>query len=434
MKTMLISSLFIAIIISPVFAFEFFDIRPPDSSTTADFQNSSIAWRPQGDYALLVSTRIYVPSAVGIHRYEYATENLTYQDYVFPQYDFERVEFCSDGSYALITGGEHIYRYEHNGTGFGAVTELTDIENPGSCTITFFDVIRHPVSVTEPLYILANIECGSSNRVKIFRYDPDHNPQIYLDESGGIGPEDSSNFEPWTGAWQADGDYLVWGNRTANGWHGRIFVWDPDHSTFPPNIVTDEMQDFAGGGLTNISTICMSPVSGSRFAMVKGMGRVVRFTEYPTTMTADFPSEYHKATSEGDSGFNAAGTHCLFLERQEWSPCHSIMVYDSVGDAITISQSLCGPNFTNQTNVRIKALEWHPTEQMGLMAGSKRWIFKFTDDPVPTATPTSIPVTPTPTSPPLQTVPSTGNSGIILLLIVFGSFLIIFRKQRCSID
>ena len=140
-------------------------------------------------------------------------------------------------------------------------------------------------------------------------------------------------------------------------------------------------------------------------------------------MVADWPSEWHSAISTGDSGFNAAGTHCLVLERQEWTPCHSLMVYDFLGDTISIEQSLCGPDFTNQTGVRITALEWHPTEQMGLMAGENRWIFKFTDDPIPTASPTqtSTPTsnTPSPTSPPLLPIPATGTPGILMLLVCF---------------
>lgn len=378
-------------------AFEFSDIRPPDSSTSADFCNSGIAWRPQGDYALLVSTRVYSPYSVGIHRYVTATGTLTYQAYVYPDYNFQRVAFNSDGSYALITGDNHIFRYEHNESGFGTVAELTDIEDAGFCTISFYDVFRHPTDPSEPLYILSNQACGSAHRVKIYRYDPDHSPQLYVDASGGIGPADSSAFEPWSGAWQADGDYLVWGNRTANGWHGGIFVWDPDHSAFPPNAVTNEMQFFSGGGLTNISTVCMSPVPGTRFVLVKGTGRVVRFTEYPTTMTADFPSEWHTSISEGDSSYNSAGTRCIFVERQEWTPYHSVMVFDETGDAVTIEQGVYGPGFTHQTGVRIYAVEWHPFLQMGLMAGGNRWIFRFDDDPIPT------PASPTPTVVPTET-------------------------------
>ncbi|MCD4652381.1 hypothetical protein K8T06_00415, partial [bacterium] len=86
---------------------------------------------------------------------------------------------------------------------------------------------------------------------------------------------------------------------------------------------------------------------------------------------------------------------------------------------ISIEQSLCGPDFTNQTGVRITALEWHPTEQMGLMAGGNRWIFKFEDDQIPTPTPTPTSNTPTPTSPPLLPIPTTGTPGILMLLVCF---------------
>lgn len=390
-------------------AIDFTDIRPPDSSTTANFCNSGIAWRPQGDYALLVSTRIYYPTSVGVHRYVYDTGTLTYQAYVFPDYNFQRIEFSADGSYALITGDDQIYRYDHNASGFGTVTELIDIEDSGTCTISFYDVLRHPTDDSEPLYILANQACGSAHQVRIYRYDPAHTPQVYIDDSGGISPSDTSAFEPLTGAWQADGDYLVWGNRTNNGWHGGIFIWDPDHSTFPPNAVTDEMQFFADGGLTNISTVCTSPVAGTRFVMVKGTGRVVRFTEYPTTMVADYPSEWHTSISDGDSSYNSAGTTCIFVERQGWDPYHTIMLYDADGDVITIDQGVFGSGFTNQTDVHIYAVEWHPFLQMGLMAGGNRWIFRFEDDPIPTpatATPT---VTATPTSEPSVTMTPTGT-------------------------
>lgn len=412
-----------------VAAFDFTDIRPPDSTISANFENSSIAWRPQGDYAILVSTRTYVPNdMVGIHRYDYATGTLTYQAFTVGQHYFRRVEFSADGSYALITGDTHIYRYDHNASCIGSVTEITDIENPGGCTISYYDVLRHPTLPSEPLYILANLACGSENRVKILRYTPMSTPQITVDESGGISPMDTSAFEPWTGAWQADGDYLVWGNRTANGWHGGIFLWDPDHSTFPPQTPTNEMQFFGSGGLTNISTVCMSPVSGSRFVLVKGTGRVVRFTEYPTVMIADYPwPDYYQTISTGDSGYNAAGDMCIFLERQAFYP-HAVMVFDANGDGVTIDEELSTPGFTNY-GVRIRAMEWHPSVNMGLMAGEDRWIFRFDDGTVPTpATPTPG-ITPTPSVTPGQPVPATGPGATILLVLAIGVILLIQSKH-----
>ncbi|MBN1295680.1 hypothetical protein JXA80_02800 [bacterium] len=414
-------------------AMDFFDVRPPDSTITAQFGNSSIAWRPQGDYALLVSTRIYYPECVGIHRFDFGTNALTYQDYIYPQYHFERVGFHADGSFALITGGEHLYRYDHSENGFGSVTEIVDIENPGGCVITFFDVLRHPVSPSEPMYILANLACGSSHHVNVLRYDPSSSPQVYVDVSGGIGPSDSSAFEPWTGAWQADGDYMVWGNRTNNGWLGGIFVWDPDHSTFPPNSVTNQMAFFSDSTLTNISTICMSPFPGKRYAMVKGTGRVVRFTEFPTTMVSDYPAGYHTSISTGDSGFDAAGQTCLVVERQGYYP-HRVMLFDADGDLFTIEQEVAGAGFTNYGEP-ITAVEWHPFEPMGLMAGRNRWIFRFAGDPVPspvTPTPT-LTSTPTqePTATPVPVVPAIGLSGLILLELVLGLFISIpIRNKR----
>ena len=409
-------------------ALEFYDVRPPDSQIAANFENSSIAWRPQGDYAILVSTRTYVPnSSVGIHRYDTATGGLTYQGYTVGQHYFSRAEFSADGTYAVITGDTHIYRYDHSPSGFGTVTEITDIENPGGCTITYFDVLRHPVQPSEPMYILANLHCGSEHRVKVLRYDPLSSPQITVDESGGISPGDPSAFEPWTGAWQADGDYMVWGNRTANGWQGGIFIWDPDHSTFPPGSTTNEMVFFGSSGLTNISTVCMSPVSGSRFVLVKGTGRVVRFTEYPTVMIADYPwPDYYTSIGTGDSGYNAAGDTCVFVERQGFYP-HRVMLFDGSGDGITIEETVSGAGFTNYAS-QILAMEWHPSLNMGLMAGEDRWIFRFDDGAVPTpATPTPTPtVTPTPGLP----VPATGTGGTILLITVIGGILLIHSIRK----
>ncbi len=430
----------------------FEDIRPPDSSTTANFANSSIAWRPQGDYAILVSTRVFYPSSVGIHRYVLDEGQLDYQAYTFPDQNFQRAEFSADGTYALITGDQKIFRYEHNPDGFGTVTELTDIEDSASCTISFFDVLRHPVDGNEPMYIMANVNCGSTHQMKVYRYDPLASPQIYADVTGGVTPlVTGTGYEPITAAWQADGLYMVIGNYQPSSAHGGFFVWDPHHALFPPHHQTNVMQFFSvgGGASANVKTLCMSPVSTDpRFVML-AMGRVVRFTEYPTTMVADFPSAWHESMVVGDSGFNTSGSLCIFVEHANWLPHHRILLYDSVGDEIDLEFPVVGPNFTHHTGVRISSMKWHPFLNMGLMAGGNRWIFKFeyfpspeeptptptpveptntpisTNTPIPTNTPTPVP---TPEPPP---IPAAGPMGLGLLIGLL-TLLIHFSRRKTT--
>ena len=121
----LIMSIAMMLSVSPIVrgAWTFTDVNPPGASSSPEIYNSGIAWRPSGDYALLVSGN-------GLYRYEYPSGTLTFQTYSGTT--MYRAEWALDGTYAVITGNTHIYRYDHSESGFGAVTEITDIEGSGS--------------------------------------------------------------------------------------------------------------------------------------------------------------------------------------------------------------------------------------------------------------------------------------------------------------
>lgn len=400
-------------------AWTFTDVNAPGATSDPSFYNSSITWRPQGDYAILANTN-------GLYRYDYPSGTLAYQAFSGSLY---RAAFAPDGSYALITGGSHIYRYEHAEVGFGTLTEITDIESPGSATITFYDIVWNPVEPDGPAFICCNRGGGSSHQLVVYRYDPDVSPMVYSDYSGGTFTSQYA-FAPISTAFQADGDYMVIGcTQSAPYCHG-FFVFDPDQSTFP--VQAGNLLQYFGNNfyVGNTNTVAMSPVSGKRFVLVRGNGRVVRWTQQslPATFILDYP-DWYTAISGGDSDYNTSGTIGLFLERQEWSPNHHIMVNDADGNEVTNALPVTSAGFTNQT-LRIYAVEWNPTAEMGLMAGEDRWIFRFDSEPIPTPAST---VTPTPTpvasaTPEPPVIPSSGQGGIVVMMILGG--LLLAGRQR----
>ena len=52
----------------------FSDVNPPGGSSTPAVFNSGIAWRPQGDYAIIAATD-------GLYRYDYPSGTLSYASY-----------------------------------------------------------------------------------------------------------------------------------------------------------------------------------------------------------------------------------------------------------------------------------------------------------------------------------------------------------------
>ncbi len=393
----------------------FTDVNAPGSSSQPDFYNSSIDWRPQGDYALIAGN-------TGLYRYEYPSGALSFHAY--SSADIRRVRWAPDGSYAVVTGGEHIYRYEHSASGFGTLTEITDIQGSATYDITFFDVVFNPVNAADPPYIGTNRQSGSDKQLVIFRYDPAASPQVYWDYSGGLSLMAGSSkmsYQPVSMAFQADGDYIVIANAYGLNSQG-VHVYDPDQSTFPVE-ATGAMQYYGyPGDIGNARAVEMSPVSGTRFVLLKGNGMVVRLVEHG--LPADFVEDdtgaaWYTGIMGGEISYSYNGGYAIALERQQWSPNHIVMLFAENGDFIQ-HLNVVSAGFTNE-EMRLTAIKWHPFAPIGLIGGQHRWLFKFETDslpyPLPTATPTAT-VTPTPVP-----VPATHGTGLILLLVFCGMFV-----------
>ena len=410
-------------------AWNFQEVNAPGSSTS--IIDSGIAWRPQGDYALIARDEI-------LYRYEYATGILSFE--IHSGENLWRAEWSPSGEYALITGNTEIYRYDHAAGGFGTLTEITSIQGSGTYSaINFFDIVFNPAAPDDPPYISSNRQQGSDKMLVLYRYDPMADPQVYWDYSGGTSYNAGGgymSFAPVSMAFQADGDYIVVANRY--GLEGQGFhVYDPDQSTFPTR--TGGAMQYFSGNIGNANVVVMSPVSGSRFVLIKGTGVVRRFVEQsmPATFVESDPGGgWYTTIFGGDGGYSYDGTRALFLEQQEWTPNHKFMTFNSAGAFVQHVDIL---GITNRT-VRLYAACWHPFQPMGLMAGEDGWIIRFecTDVPTPTAPPLLTPTpseTPSPSPSPESTstpipVPVTSMASTAFLLILISAVILIAFKPR----
>ena len=348
--------------------------------------DSGIAWRPQGDYAI-IATR------TGLMRFDHPSGLVSYQG--FSGVTLYRLAWARDGSYALITGLGHVYRYDHAEAGFGSLTEITSIES-GSDTITFYDVVINP-AINEPPYIVANREISSSShQIVVFRYDPEGTPyQVYKDYSGGTTYAAQWEYGPVSASFQADGDYFVIANKLANGYDGGFFVFDPDQSTFPPE-TGNAMQFYAWSFyIGNCNAVAMSRAPGTQFVTIKGNGKVQRASQIglPASFIRDTALPYGPDTStySGDADYCWDGSRGIVVDSQENSP-HKIIIMNSDG-SFRGSQDL-----SVSRSIGLYAVKWHPSAPMGLMGGADRWLVAFATDEVPYPVPTE-----TPTVPPTQT-------------------------------
>ncbi len=377
----------------PVMADWTFTTVNPAGSSGDIIQNQGIAWRPQGDYALIAGMD-------GLYRYDYTSENLAWQSHGSPMY---RIAWAKDGSYAVITGSTHIYRYDHAETGFGVTTEIPagEIQGSGSYDITFFAIAFDPSDDLAPPYIATNREDGSgNNQIVIYRYDPGVSESVYWDYSGGTTYVSSQNYQPRAMSFRTTGDYFV----LTNYWGDQIqgfFTYDPDGSTFPSS---GGAMQFKNVSMGNATAIALKPGPGDGLLIVKGTGQPHCFIEtgLPASWVEhDTGASWHTAlTTGGEASWSYDGSRCIVSERQEWTPYHHVMLFDGNGDSITSALAITSAGFANETQ-RIYAVAWHPRQPAGLMAGGERWIFKFETTDVPTPQPTLGPtMTPSPTPAP----------------------------------
>ncbi|MBN2055802.1 hypothetical protein JW905_12815 [bacterium] len=401
----------------------------------------SISWRPQGDYALIAGSEY-------LFRYEYPDGPLSYQSY--PGLNMDLVEWAPDGSYALLTGGTHIYRYEHAETGFGTVTELTSIQRTSPTdTVTFYDIAWNPAEPTALAYVISNYH-GSSHQIRMYRYEPGGTPyELAYDFSGGTTYAWTSEYIPISMAFQADGDYIVIANKTSS--YAGVFVFDPDQSTFPKE-PSGAMQFFDNpGDIGNACAVTMSPISGTRFVLLKGSGDVQRLTQtgLPPTFVFDAPGSPSMTDYRGDADYSGNGLRAVVVERQAWTPYHRIATFDENGDQAGGIDLIGLPE---QRLLRIDAVDWHPTAPMGLMAGEDRWMIRFETDEIPTPDPTLVPVpsatstpSPSPTQNPTMTpspsasptapvIPATGTNGLGMLGLFMSLLLLGIRRNSFQND
>ena len=346
---------------------------------------NGIDWRPQGDYAVIAAR-------VGLFRVDYPGWAISYQAY--PGASLVNVTWAPDGSYALITGADDkLYRYEHSGSGFGAVNEITSIEMNGAAALTFYDSIWDPTNLDDPAYICVNRESGSGqHQIYIYRYDPGASPfQVYWDGPAN-GTTEASNWEygPVSAAFQADGDYLVIASKFANGWSGGFFVYDPDQSRFPKD-VSGAMQFFDDvGSVGNANAVAMPAIAGQdkRFVLLKGNGMVQRIEE-TTGLPPNFgafedpspPCTIGMNDFGGDIACSYEGSRCLAVDSQTWSP-HTLVAFDENGTCASTT-GLSGAD----RSIRLYSVNWHPAAPVGLVAGQDRWILRFDTDEIPQVAP-----------------------------------------------
>ncbi|MBN1552922.1 hypothetical protein JW979_15720 [bacterium] len=378
-----------------------------------------IAWHPSGGYALIAAD-------TGLYRYSSSTENLTYQSHSTKI--LRRVAWSPDGTYALITGSIYLYRYDHSPDGFGSMTEITSIEMTGGTAVTCYDVVWDPANPEDPPYIAANLQTTSGqHRIVIYRYESAASPyEVFQDYSGGTTYANSQAYAPVSVAFQADGDYFVIANSVANGYSQGILVYDPDQSTFPKEI-SGAMQYFSfPGDVGNARTVSMSPLSGTRFVLLKGNGEVLRLDQ--TGLPAVFVKgatggPWYTSIFGGDSHYSYDGSKAVILELQDYDPYHTFVTFDGSGNFDTFVNTDPGINRL----LRLYSVKWHPFEPYGLMAGEDRWIIRFDTDEVPYPVYTA---TPEPTATPLPPdIPATGCVSLWILGLLFSSFLI-FSKRR----
>jgi hypothetical protein len=377
-------------------AWTFMEINAPGASSLPEIYDSGIAWRPQGDYAILAAS-------TGLYRVEGATYVPSYQ--AFAGSNLQRITWSPDGSYALITGGTNIYRYDHAAIGFGALTAISaaDIQGSGTYTITFYDIVFNPVNPSDPPYISTNRQLSTSNKQLIlYRYNPAASPKVYWDTSGGQSAVANSgfmSFSPVSMVFETHGDFILIANRYGLNSQG-FYVYDPDQSTFPTTGGLMQYFDCANG---NSNTVCMNPnplYMGDPFVLIKGNGTVDRYVSYVGSIPRSFVEVdtgsgwYTSITTSGDSSYSWDGARAVFLERQEWSPNHKFMTFNGSGDFVAFVDVL---GITNRM-VRLYAAAWRPGSNSGLMAGQDGWIIKFSTDEVGTPSPT-----PTATGTPTQT-------------------------------
>jgi len=386
----------------PIAAWSFLEVNyAPDASPYVDDNIDSIDWRPQGDYALIAGSD-------GLYRYEYPNGPLTYQAFSNVNLDF--VTWAPDGSFALATGGARIFRYEHAETGFGTVSEITSIQRSSpDDTITFYQALWNPAEPESLPYIVTNYY-GASHQIRIFRYEQGHTPyEVWPDFSGGSTYVQGWQYIPLSAAFQADGDYFVIADRNSSG----IFVYDPDQSTFPGSGGAMQFDDWPSR-VGNACAVTMSPVSGARVVLLKGNGEVQRLrqTGLPATWVWDEPGSPDMTDARGGAAYSSDGYRAIVVERALWTPYHRIATFGPDGEqtgGIDLTQIAA-------RQLRIDAVDWHPSAPMGLMAGEDRWIIRFqgsgwptaTATPGPSYTPTLTPTigpsrTPTATPPPFPT-------------------------------
>jgi len=402
-----------------------------------------IDWRPQGDYALIAAGEI-------LYRYNDGSGVLEYLN--LGSRDAYNVQWSPDGTFALISDYQDIYRYDHAASGFGTITDITDIQASG--TVTFNEVVFSPDPADPLAYITANREStGGQHFLTVYRYDPAGSPQIYADYSGGTTYANTWEFGGISAAFQADGDYIVISNKLANGYSEYLFVYDPDQSTFPKE-GSGVMQSFPRPGhVGNACAVTMGKASGQRFVLLKGNGQTQRTVQIGIPATFDNWDEPGPSPSmcdySGDADYSYDGMIGIVVERQTWSPYHRIGTFDATEDAIA-GVDLIG--LPTQRPLRLNAVDWHPSSHTGLIGGEDRWLIHFSTDSVPsptpeptvtptatltpiptetpTVTPTLPPVTPNPTATPPPVVPSTSGIGIILLLIGIGGCMGIRFSRR----
>jgi len=408
-----------------------------------DIFDSGIAWRPQGDYALIVYNGA---SSDGLIRYEYPAGTLQAQ--AFAGKTLYRIAWAPDGSYALLTGGTRLYRYEHSAIGFGTMTEVSSIQKAAPAdVVTFYDMVWDPAHPQNPAYITTNYQSGSSHFVRIYRYQQGLLPNDASYEfTGGTTYAYSWAYSPVSAAFQADGDYLVIAEK---GYLEGFYVYDPDQSTFPKN-PNGTMQSFTRtGSVGNADAIAMSSIPGNRVVLLKGNGIVQRAvqTGIPASFALSDAGGPSMTDYEGDIAFSYDGTRAVAVDGQIWTPYHQIGVFDAAGSGSTVNVT----GITQRT-IRIRVVAWHPAAPMGLMGGEDGWLIRFDTDTVPTPTPAASPTatqtptpvfTPTATQTPTRTptataastptpapVPASTATGTIVLVAAMSWLAVHLRRNR----